>query len=172
MLCCLVVIGCASPGVPSSRHEAVTIPGGVIPVLSQTSRIMVGTPDMAVMIDIRPDGSVGAQFGSTGGDALRLPNETIDFKKLYSSIAQYAQVQQDKEHPIPVFFHFEGATSIKAVYMNPKSLPQIMLKLEEQEWESLLGGPVPERLIQIRKKHPIKLITEQGAEGDAVNRAP
>ena len=127
--------------------------------VSRVERITLMTPDMAWLVDVRPDGSVRAQYGSSVGDELRLPSKTVDFKELYLRVERYAQDRKDKEHTVSVAVKRKGVHSTTAVCMSPEHLPEIFLKPEEQEWQSSPG--FRERMIEISKKHPISFTPDQ-----------
>ena len=161
LLLCIGVLGCASPGVKSPRREDATVAVEGARVPSEVYQIALVTPDLAWWISVKPDGSVNAQFGSSGGDVLRLPKGSVDFAGFRLSVIQHARAEKDRRHPVPVCLQRVGVTTHRPVYVNPQHLPGIMLRLEEQEWRGLFGRPVSERLIEIRRKHPLRLITER-----------
>ena len=103
-------------------------------------------------IQIQPNGSARAQFGSLPEDNLVVKPGQIDFKTLLETLdtAQRKTPPGNSEYQIGI--HYDGQTEIRSFSLVDEAFLIQMLRSIDKKWKPTLGGS---RIMKIKKEHPI-----------------
>ena len=168
---CLGVLGCASPRVHKGPDAAQPVQMPMIPILAKATGVSMFTCDMTWRLRLFADGRARAGLGlrSSLGPLLTLPKGSIQFRDLYLSIVEKAQLQSDQAHSLCVSVSPGSA----ALYIDPKDLPEALRSLQDLNWQNMSTPPFfTNGVAAILKEYPMKVITEQSPAGDDLKAPP
>ena len=109
----------------------------------------ISMTDLRWFVDFFPDGSVRANYGSSGGDSASAPAGSVDFDELLVA-ARKLRVEKRPANETQIAIH-TGEETTTSFFISDDSL--FRRTIESLEWRN--QQPLSDRFLDLLKKHPI-----------------